>query len=160
MEHTLFELDKTTYLQRIFLSLKKNARLFKFLGILVITIPSTIHISFPIGSLVAVIFFILLFFLPILIMECKTYIYSIKRIENEIEIRYQYYNYDKVLIVSADQLRFLELKKDMFSLTVNNVRVYLSLNKTEVKKLLDQYRIVSWANDDLLSKLIQEFRGK
>lgn len=160
MENTLFEVEKITYWQRIVLSLKKNLRLLKFVGILLITIPSTIHINFPFGTMVALIFFVLLFFMPILFQECKIYIFSIKQINNDIEIRYQLFNADKVLNVKAEQLRLVELNKGTFSLTVSKVSFYIKLNRTDVNYLIDQYRIIKWSDDELLDKLVKEFRGK
>ncbi len=152
-EQIIINFEKVSYWKRVYNSLKSNNRFFKYLAITFVVALSTIHIHFPYGILMLISLYALFFFSPILFVECKNYIYFVRMINNEIEIKYQSFNKDKLIIVKQEQMRIVELNKGNFSFTVTMFRIYEKLSKNEVKYLVNQYKILNWSDVKSIEKL-------
>lgn len=151
-------LPTTPFWIRVLKSYKKNSSYLWGLLFLAVLFPVLIvtFIKCKIVFSVLILLFLFSFVFPIVFLECRNLIYSIKiSNENFIEIRYLHYNHKKLIIEPFKNIRILEYGTGPGSKTVRNFKIYRDFGKGHRKILINQYEILEWSNQENIERLKQ-----
>ena len=112
-----------------------------------------ITIAIPIFGVI----FLLYHFLPI-IFEIRKYIYEISLEENQLYIRYLYFNTSKEVYIDIKKCKFFNESSERGLFLSESFHIGEKTNKTYSKKVITQYKICDWAkqeNIDALKRMLE-----
>lgn len=148
--------DDALFLNRVKNSYKINSRYLWLILMLIVLIPFIV-ISFMKLKLlfyIIILLYLFSFLYPIIFIECRKYIYSVKiSNDNELEIKYLDFYKHKIIVEPFENIRLIEFGDAPGAKTVRNFKIYRDFGKGHHKFLINQYEILEWSKTENIERL-------